>query len=160
MAPARILGSIPGLPFAGILTAAGAMALLVTQLKGASEDASVFEELALNMDRFTASTEDASSILEGLQKFSGKSMFSSNTLQTTASGLLGAGVRDNVQGLTEDLAALAKDDSELKSLGHTMGKIFQKGNFTSGDLDSFLEHTINLLPALEAQTGKSGEAFK
>ena len=159
-APGKILGSIPGLPIAGLISAAGAVALLVTQLKGASEDSAVFEDLQVGVEHFLGSAQAAKDLLGGLQKFSIKTPFTTDEVQQTAAGLLGAGVRGDVGGLTQDLAALAKNGQQLGELGDAMGKGFAKGKFQTEEMNKFLERGINLNPALQSTLGLTGKAFR
>lgn len=147
-------------PLAGILGAAGAAALLVGQLKSASASASTFEDLTISVEQFIGSTEAAKALLSDLQQFSIKTNFETIDVQQTAAGLLGAGVRGDVAGITKDLAAMAKDGESLKELGDALGKGFSKGKFQTEEINKFLERGINLNPALQAQIGLTGEAFQ
>lgn len=159
-APGKLIGSIPGLPLAGILSGAAATALLVTQLKAASESAAGFEDMRVSFEQFTGSAETANKMLNDLQQFSIKTPFTTTDIQTTTEGLLGAGVREDVVGITKDLAAMARNGEELKGLGDALGKGFAKGKFQTEQMNMFLERGINLNPALQAQLGLTGEAFQ
>jgi tape measure domain-containing protein len=157
--PGKMLGSIPGLPIVGLLGAGTAVALLSMQLKGASKDAAVFEDMRISVEQFTGSAEAAKSLLDDLAKFAIKTPFETGQVQATATGLLGAGIKEDVAGITKDLAAMASTGQQLGELGDAVGKGFAKGKFQTEELNKFLERGINLLPALRAETGLTGAAF-
>jgi tape measure domain-containing protein len=157
--PGKMLGSIPGLPIAGILSAAGAVALLATQLKGASGDAAAFEDMQVSVEHFTGSAKAAKDLLADLETFSIKTPFETKDVQMTAKGLLGAGIRNDVSGITKDLSAMAASGQELRDLGDALGKGFAKGKFQTEEMNKFLERGINLVPALNKSVGLTGDAF-
>lgn len=157
--PGKMLGAIPGLPIAGLLSGAGAVALLATQLKGASADAAVFENLTVSVEHFTGSAEKAKTLLDDLGKFAIATPFETIDVQQTAGTLLGAGIKEDVAGITKDLAAMSRTGQELGELGDALGKGFAKGKFQSEEVNKFLERGINLNPALQAQLGLTGDEF-
>jgi tape measure domain-containing protein len=157
--PGKMLGAIPGLPIAGILGGAGAVALLATQLKGASNEAAVFEDLTVSVEHFTGSAEKAKDLLSDLASFAIKTPFETIQVQQTAGTLLGAGIKEDVAGITKDLAAMARNGQELGELGDALGKGFAKGKFQTDEVNKFLERGINLNPALQAQIGLTGDEF-
>lgn len=65
--PGRLL-SLPGVPLAGVLSAAGAMALLVTQMKAGGQLAGEMENLSIAFEALTGSGEDASKMLATLRE--------------------------------------------------------------------------------------------
>lgn len=156
--PGKIFGSIPGI--GGLLGAAGAVALLAIQLKGASAQAAVFEDLTVSVEHFTGSVSKAKNLLGDLASFAIKTPFETIDVQQTAGGLLGAGIREDVAGITKDLAAMAQNGEQLKELGDAIGKGFAKGKFQTEEVNKFLERGINLVPALQAQLGLTGKAFQ
>jgi|GEM_PF-2910636 len=156
--PGKIFGSIPGI--GSLLAAGGAAALLVTQLKGASDSASTFEDLTVSVEHFTGSAAKAKTLLDDLAGFALKTPFDTLDVQQTAGGLLGAGITEDVAGITKDIAAMARNGQELGELGDALGKGFAKGKFQTEEVNKFLERGINLNPALQAQLGLSGEAFQ
>jgi tape measure domain-containing protein len=150
---------LPGLPIAGLLAGAGAVALLTTQLKGAMNAAARFETLQISVEHFTGSVQAAKDLLGDLASFAIKTPFETEDVQNVAGQLLGAGIRENVAGITKDLAALAADGQQLGELGDAMAKGFAKGKFQTEELNKFLERGINLMPALEQATGLAGESL-
>jgi tape measure domain-containing protein len=156
----RVTSFIPGGgllgPLAGIVGIAASLALVTTQLKGAFSAAAAFEDLEVSVSSFLGSTKAAADLLGELQEFADKTPFATRDIQEAAGALLGAGVRGNVAGITKDIAAVAKNGQQLKELADALGKGFAKGKFQTEELNKFLERGINLLPALEQQTGKAG----
>jgi tape measure domain-containing protein len=157
--PGKMLGAIPGLPIAGLLSGAGAIALLATQLKGASANAAVFEDLTVSVEHFTGSAEKAKTLLADLAQFALVTPFETLDVQQTAGTLLGAGIKEDVAGITKDLAAMSRNGQELGELGDALGKGFAKGKFQTEEVNKFLERGINLNPALQAQLGLTGDEF-
>jgi len=157
--PGKMLGAIPGLPIAGLLGGAGAVALLATQLKGASANAAVFEDLTVSVEHFTGSAEKAKTLLADLAQFALVTPFETIDVQQTAGTLLGAGIKEDVAGITKDLAAMSRNGQELGELGDALGKGFAKGKFQTEEVNKFLERGINLNPALQAQLGLTGDEF-
>ena len=157
--PGKLL-SLPGLPLAGLLSAGAATALLVAELKGASADASVFEDMQVSVERFTGSVSVAKDLLAELSKFSLNTDFATSAVQLTAKGLLGDGVTEDVAQITKDLAAISSSGEQLQSFGDDLGKSFAKGKFQAADLQKFTQKGINLLPVLQSQLGLSGDAFE
>jgi tape measure domain-containing protein len=157
--PGKMLGAIPGLPIAGLLSGAGALALLATQLKGASANAAVFEDLTVSVEHFTGSAEKAKTLLADLAQFALVTPFETIDVQQTAGTLLGAGIKEDVAGITKDLAAMSRNGQELGELGDALGKGFAKGKFQTEEVNKFLERGINLNPALQAQLGLTGDEF-
>ena len=156
-----ITSAIPGGgmlgPLAGIAGIAASLALVTTQLKGAFSAAAAFEDLEVSVSSFLGSTKAAADLLGELQEFADKTPFATRDIQEAAGALLGAGVRGNVAGITKDIAAVSKSGQSLKELADALGKGFAKGKFQTEELNKFLERGINLLPALEQQTGRAGK---
>lgn len=155
--PKKLFTTLPGV--GGLLAGAGGLALLTHQLKGASEKAAVFEDLTVSVEHFTGSVHAAKNLLADLAEFAIKTPFETIEVQQTASGLLGAGIREDVAGITKDLAAMSKNGQQLRELGDAVGKGFAKGKFQTQELNKFLERGINLHPALQAQIGLTGDAY-
>jgi tape measure domain-containing protein len=156
-----ITSSIPGGgllgPLVGIAGIAASVALVTSQLKGAFSAAAAFEDLEVSVSSFLGSTKDASELLGELQNFADKTPFATRDIQEAAGALLGAGVRGDVAGITKDIAAVAKNGQQLKELADALGKGFAKGKFQTEELNKFLERGINLMPALQQQTGLAGK---
>lgn len=147
-------------PLAGFVAAGGAIALVTSQLKGAFTAAAAFESLQTRVESFTGSTKAATALLDQLASFGDVTPFENIDLQETGAKLLGAGIRDNVAGITKDIAAISKDGQTMLELADALGKGFAKGKFQTEELNKFLERGINLLPTLTAVTGLSGAALQ
>ena len=152
-------GSLLG-PLAGIVGLGGALALVVSQLKSAFEAASGFEDLQVRVESFTGSVAAAKDLLADLRAFGDVTPFTSGDLQEAAASLLGAGVRQNVKGITKDLAAVSKSGQVLGELADALGKGFAKGKFQTEELNKFLERGINLMPQFTAVTGLAGDELR
>jgi tape measure domain-containing protein len=147
-------------PLVGIAGAAAGIAVVTSQLKGAFAAASAFEDLEVSVSSFLGSTKAAKDLLAELSEFADKTPFATRDIQEAASSLLGAGVRGNVAGITKEIAAVAKNGTQLKELADALGKGFAKGKFQTEELNKFLERGINLMPALEQATGLTGDALR
>lgn len=147
-------------PLAGLVAAGGAVALITSQLKGAFTAAAAFESLQTRVESFTGSTKAAKDLLSELARFGDVTPFENIDLQETGAKLLGAGLRDNIAGITKDIAAISKDGQTMLELADALGKGFAKGKFQTEELNKFLERGINLMPTLTAVTGLSGAALQ
>lgn len=139
---------------------AGGLTLLTTQLKGAFDTARGFEDLQVRMEQFTGSASEAERLMKNLTEFSTATPFETKDLLEAAEALQSAGIRDNVEGITKDLAGVSKSGGDLKEMADALAKGFTLGKFQTEGLQKFMNRGINLMPELEAVTGKTGDALR
>ncbi len=152
-------GSLLG-PLAGIAGIAGGVALVTSQLMGAFKAAAAFEDLEVRVSSFLGSTQAAAALLAELSTFADKTKFMTTDVQNAAGSLLGSGIRENISGIVQDIAAVSRDGEDLRSLADAVGKGFARGKFQTEALDAFMTRQINLMPALAKVTGLTGEALR
>jgi len=165
-----VQGLVPGLnvlnrlrgmvPFAGFIGGAGAVAVLVTEVRKALREAERFEDVRVGVEQFAGGTEAARRLFEQLEAIESKTPFEGADLQAAMGKMLFAGIREDVVGLVRELGAVARDGETLKDLADAMAKGFARTRFQTEEMNKFLERGINLMPALERVTGQSGEGLR
>lgn len=139
---------------------AGAFALATSQLKGAFEAATGFEDMQVSMEQFVGDAEKARALIADLTDFATATPFETKDILGASATLLSAGIRGDVSQITKDLAAVSKDGQKLGELADALGKAFARQKFQTDELNKFLERGINLMPSLAAVTGLTGDALK
>lgn len=158
MLPAVGGGGMLG-PMAGLLGAGSALMLITSQIRGAVEAATGFEDTRVRIEQFSGSVANAAKLMQGLADFEVATPFELPDINATAERLMGSGIRGDILGLVKDLGAVSRNGQQLTELGDALGKGFSKGKFQTEELNKFLERGINLMPEFTAVTGLSGDAL-
>lgn len=146
-------------PMLGMIGAGGLLYTAIGQFREAWDSAAVFEDMQVQVEQFTGSAAKAQAVLADMTSFGAKTPFEMPDINESLVKLL-PGLKDEAGGLVKELGAVAANGQQLTELSDAMAKGFAKGKFQTEELNKFLERGINLMPELEAVTGKTGDALR
>ncbi|HAG05867.1 MAG TPA: hypothetical protein DCG68_03295, partial [Cryomorphaceae bacterium] len=142
---------------AGSITFAAAIAGSAKLLQSSVNIAAQYEGIQVKMAAFVGGSARANKILGEIAKFSTVTPFETVGLQEATNQMLGAGIAaEDVVDVLKEMAAVAKDTTQVSELADALSKGFAKGKFQTEELNKFLERGINLMPALSRVTGQTG----
>jgi tape measure domain-containing protein len=162
--PGKML-SLPGLPLAGIISAAGAMALLVTQMKAGAETAGEVERLAVAFTALTGSNAGSDAILASMRENWVKTGTAISEQAPTIQKFLALGFSSadalKLQKNILDVAgAVGMTAAEAGLLGTALAQVKAKGVVSMEELrQQIAEKGVPIFEALAAKLGVTQAAL-
>jgi len=163
--PGKMMGAIPGLPLAGLLGAAGGLALLVTQVKAGAEVAGDMERLGVAFSALTGTGAGATSILASMRE---NWLRTGNTIAQQAPTIqkflaLGFSSSDAIKlqkNLLDIAGAVGMTSDEAAGLGTALAQVNAKGVVSMEELrQQIAEKGVPVFEALAAKLGVTQAAL-